>query len=304
MRDLVTELRDYVDSIDEPFEPATLIEKADRVTVDPPSRQPSWRRGIAIGVAAAIIVLVLVGGALLVGGPIGGDKMPVVTQPTPRTTVTQPPPETTEPSPPSTTVTTTARVFFDSDEWLNEDGPTALARLDDFYSAVNAGDFETAFAVVDLPKLSPRLNSGQLAVYSQGVGAHISHSCSLSETERVVTCTETVTDDLYGPAGIDHQAGEAYVVRGDTIMAYSAMPSSFLFCTEPPGAALEFLLEFHQWAVTTHPELEANWWWGVDDTKSSIPCTPYPFHTPEDAAEICDVVAEFVEQSDRWPDNT
>jgi hypothetical protein len=107
MRDLATELRDYVDSFDEPFDPGTLIEKADRVMVHPPQPRPSFRRGIVIGFAAALIVLVLVGGVLLVGGPFGGDQTPVVTQPNPQTTVTQPVPATTVPTSPSTTMLTT-----------------------------------------------------------------------------------------------------------------------------------------------------------------------------------------------------
>jgi hypothetical protein len=56
-------------------------------------------------VATAVVVLVLVGGALLVGRPFGGDEPPVVTQPIPETTVTQQVLEPTLP-PPSSRVPT------------------------------------------------------------------------------------------------------------------------------------------------------------------------------------------------------
>ena len=59
MRDLATELRNYVDSFDEPFDPASLIEDAERVTVTSPKAGLSIRRGVVIGFAAAIIMLLL-----------------------------------------------------------------------------------------------------------------------------------------------------------------------------------------------------------------------------------------------------
>ncbi|NNF87872.1 MAG: hypothetical protein HKM97_05060 [Acidimicrobiia bacterium] len=76
---LLEQLRRY----GEDFEAAQTEIPLDRLK-DPPVAIPtiSRRRGLAVAVAAAVALLVLIGGAFLFGGPFGGDEQPpVVTKP-------------------------------------------------------------------------------------------------------------------------------------------------------------------------------------------------------------------------------
>ena len=151
MRDLATEVREYVDRFDEPFDPAALIEKAQRVTTISPSapRGPSLRLGLAVGIAAAVIMLVLVGGALLIGGPFSGDQTPVVTQPLqPSSTIPQvtttpgpgstlppatttPPPDTTVPAPATTVPEASPVTYYTAEDGLPEGYPQAVTVTED-----------------------------------------------------------------------------------------------------------------------------------------------------------------------------
>ena len=77
---LVEQLRLYGDDFTAAQEEIRLDDLADRpVHVDPIPRAP--RRGWIVALATAIVLLVVVGGALLIGGPFSSDKTPVVTQP-------------------------------------------------------------------------------------------------------------------------------------------------------------------------------------------------------------------------------
>ncbi len=101
MDDLVEQLRVYGDDFTAAQDEIRIEDLYSYPVLADPIPQRS-RRGWAVAFATAIVVLVLVGGALLVGRPFVGDEPPVATQP-PETTVTQPVLETTVP-PPSSSV--------------------------------------------------------------------------------------------------------------------------------------------------------------------------------------------------------
>jgi streptogramin lyase len=84
---LVEQLRLYGDDFTAAQEEIRLEDLADRpIQVDPiPQRS---RRGWVVAFAAAIVTIVVVGGALLIGGPFSSDQTPVVTQPTSETFTT------------------------------------------------------------------------------------------------------------------------------------------------------------------------------------------------------------------------
>jgi hypothetical protein len=168
--------------------------------------------------------------------------------------------------------------------------------VEGFYAALNTGNEAAARALVtDGSEFYERL-----PIALEGVAAQFEYDCALLYPP-VVECVETVTDDLYGPAGLTHQATVHYRVDGETLSP-SREQQPFICSADPPGESARYLVEFRTWAASAYPELETYWVWGEPiDSATAIPCRPYPFATPEGAAAICQIVPEFINQSDRWP---
>ena len=189
----------------------------------------------------------------------------------------------------------------DATEGKPDEGSAALGAVDALYAALSVGDVETALSIAhgnDLVSVLP------IAV--EGLHSTFAHECTLAETPGVIRCTETVVDDLYGPAGISNEAFVRYRYHeGELALATDAeyQPNLPFICeADPRGDALRFLMEFRVWAASNHPELEGSWKWGWPiDSTTAIPCTVYPFSTIEAAREIAGIVPEFVAQSDDWP---
>lgn len=193
--------------------------------------------------------------------------------------------------------TSTSVATQDEATWDPEEGAVALATVDSFYAAINSGDTEAALALVHDARFAEKL-----PIAIEGLRSQFAYDCTLGETQGLVNCTEDVTDDLYGPAGITNQAFVNYWYHGDKLIAVDGRHQSFVCESDPTGDSLSFLMEFRVWAAEAHPELERYWVWGAPiDSTLAIPCTVYPFRSPEDATEISKIVPEFVTQSDRWP---
>ena len=195
--------------------------------------------------------------------------------------------------------TSTSVATQDQATWDPEEGAVALATIDSFYAALNSGDTEAALALVHDARLAEKL-----PIAIEGLRSQFASNCTLGETQGLVKCTEDVTDDLYGPAGITNQAFVNYWYRGDKLIVDNLGKGHQPFVCEgdPTGESMSFLMEFRVWAAEAHPELERHWLWGEPiDSTLSIPCTVYPFRSPENATEISKIVPEFVTQSDRWP---
>jgi hypothetical protein len=144
--------------------------------------------------------------------------------------------------------------------------------------------------------------AGRLPIAVEGLRSQFAYDCTLGEAQGLVKCTEDVRDDLYGPAGITNQAFVQYRFHDERLVIDSWEYPPFVCGMEPTGDSLSFLMEFRVWAAEAHPELERYWLWGEPiDSTLSIPCTVYPFRSPENATEISKIVPEFVTQSDRWP---
>lgn len=244
--------------------------------------------------AAALAVLVI-GMPLLVFGvfssaPVGED--PVATPTVPVTTTTAP-----------VTTTTTAIADVGQEEWMVEQGPAALALVEDYYATLNTGNVAAALAIVSgsMPSNLPwTLKTGV-----EGLGTQFAANCSISETRHHIVCNETVTDNLYGPAGITIRAHVGYATGQNTITRLVGEGYGIPACSgDPTGRTATYLVDLYDWIAETHPELE----WMFTGTLSmgtlGIPCTPYPFLSAENASEISDVVPEFVAQSDRYPIST
>jgi hypothetical protein len=193
--------------------------------------------------------------------------------------------------------TSTSVATQDEAAWDPEEGAVALATVDSFYAAINSGDTEAALALVHDARFAEKL-----PIAIEGLRSQFAYDCTLGETQGLVNCTEDATDDLYGPAGITNQAFVNYWYRNDKPIAADGRHQSFVCEFDPTGDSLSFLMEFRVWAAEAHPELERYWVWGVPIASTlAIPCTVYPFRSPEDATEISKIVPEFVTQSDRWP---
>lgn len=81
MRDLSTQLRGYMDSFDEPFDPRALIGKAEAVRPTSRHTGQSIGRGFSIAFATAALVLAVVGLVFLGAGFIGDRGQEVATPP-------------------------------------------------------------------------------------------------------------------------------------------------------------------------------------------------------------------------------
>jgi hypothetical protein len=174
-----------------------------------------------------------------------------------------------------------------------------MALVEEYYSALNSGDWYAAFEFVNGETLGQRL---PMAV--EGLHSQFAYDCELGETAGFIICTEDVTDDLYGPAGITNHASVRYAYHEGRLIVdrddWQHQP--FVCSADLRGDSLSFLMEFRVWAADAHPELERYWLWGDPiDSVLAVPCTVYPFRSPEAAVEICKSVPEFVAQSDHWP---
>jgi hypothetical protein len=194
--------------------------------------------------------------------------------------------------------TSTTEALWDQTRWLNEEAPEAIAVVESFYAALNTGEKE---AIGDLsPGFLATAGARTLPIAVAGAGARFDVHCLPDLDAPQVICDERVTDDLYGPAGITHHRSVRYTVIDRRLVVEGFRPP-FVCSADPEGSAQRFLLDFHEWSVTAHPETARRWEWGTDNTAISIPCTPYPFRTTEGATEICSQLDEFLAQSEEWP---
>jgi hypothetical protein len=91
MPDLETQLRRYGDHLDERYRDVTFEEIVRGLKQPAPLRPLGLRRGLALALAAAFVVLVLVGGVALLTRLFGGEASPVVTVPEPSPTTSSVP---------------------------------------------------------------------------------------------------------------------------------------------------------------------------------------------------------------------
>jgi hypothetical protein len=198
-------------------------------------------------------------------------------------------------------VTTTTTVVWDQDQWIVEDGPAALALIEDYYAALNAGDVATGRDLVERStSFAQPFEVLPLAV--DGVGARFVFDCSVSESQPRVMCHETVTDSLCGPAGIALEGSVSYRVTDEGLLATEESPGHLPVCVgDPPGDAARFLLGFYEWVVDTHQDLKWVWTGDLSTGVLGISCTPYPLVNAQAATNACDIVPEFIAQSDIYP---
>jgi hypothetical protein len=199
----------------------------------------------------------------------------------------------------STADTTTTTVDWDRNQWLAEKGPAAMTLVEEYYSMLNSGD---AVAALDLVKMEAgSVHHRSLLVGMDGANAQFSIGCSISETQPLVVCRETITDDLYGPAGIVLTGSTAYAATRSDASRLALRLSGLTACTSESYEGTTYLLDLYEWIVVAHPELESKFTGELSMGKLGIPCTAYPFRAGDDAAEVCDVVSEFIAQSDKYP---
>jgi hypothetical protein len=205
------------------------------------------------------------------------------------TTTTTVVPSTTTPVTTTTTVTTTT--VWDREAWLADEGPAVLDVIDEYYAAMNDADVG-AWSLVRSQFVRP-----DLVMVVDGVGGRFEHDCALSETSRQVTCTETVDDDLYGPAGVGLRERVTFVADADGI----AQDRISCAADDPSGGSAAYLLDLYDWVVTVYPDMGSAWTGNLESGVPGIPCTPYPFRDVEAAQQIVALVPEFLAHSDRWP---
>ena len=302
MTDLDTQIRTYFEEIDPPFDPQDLMRETQVVELLTTARITARRPVLAF--ALAFVLVLFVGAAIvLLGGPEAPDPAAPVIEPTETTFATED--SLTEPTQPTTGTanfeSSPPRVADAYEEiWAIEVGPSALAAVEVFYEALNSGDLEAAKALIAGQPVGPNLDE-RLPIAVHGLGSQFDHDCVVQN--QTVKCVETVTDDLYGPAGITNSGTVYYQFRNEKLFITDQSGQGFFVCSgDPTGDSLEYLLDLRVWAAQNHPELERYWKWGEPiDSALAIPCTPYPFPTPEAAQEISKAVSEFVAQSSRWP---
>jgi len=302
MPDLDSILQEFASFIEDELPPPDVERLVGTAPVRP-TRRPRWRPVVAF-VAAALAVLV-VGMPLLMFGVFSSapvaelsttPTVPVTTQTEPLATPTGPVTTTIAP----VTATTTAIVDSGQEEWMAEQGPAALALVEDYYATLNAGDVGAALSMVS--GSMPGNLSSTLQIGVEGLGTKFVVDCSISESRHHIVCSEVVTDNLYGPAGITLNSHVGYTTTSNGTIQLIVDGYGNPACSgDPTGSAGTYLLDLYAWIVETHPELERNFTGTLSMGTLGIPCTPYPFSRAENASEISDVVPEFVAQSDRYP---
>lgn len=223
---------------------------------------------------------------------------PATTQAT--TTTTAEAPTTTQEPTTSVPSQGTSTTVHQTAAWDEGEAEAALGTVESFYEALNSGDVEHALEFLVDRTHSADLK-GRLRIAVEGLNAQFSYDCTPGSTGGLISCEEYVTDDLYGPAGITNGATVSYRY-GEGKLIVSGWHRPFVCEAEPRGDAGTFLMEFRVWAAQAHPELERYWHWGEPiDSRLAIPCTVYPFTHSENAIKVCEIVPEFVAQSDNWP---
>ena len=197
----------------------------------------------------------------------------------------------------STTTTT-----LDIEHWIAQDGPVTMALVEEYYGLLNTGDVEAALDMI-AGFLGENFREN-LTMAVDGANARFATDCSISETEPVVRCRETISDDLYGPAGIALTGGMRYTVavgESDQLtLRFDGPPA----CTSESYTNANYLLDLYDWVVGAHSILRLNFTGDLSMGELGIPCTAYPFPTAELAIEVCEVVPEFLAQSDKYPITT
>lgn len=196
----------------------------------------------------------------------------------------------------------TTTTTLDIEHWITQDGPVTMALVEEYYGLLNTGDVEAALDMITGFLGENFRESLTMAV--DGANARFATDCSISETEPVVSCWETILDDLYGPAGIALAGGMRYTVAGNEsdrlTLRFDGPPA----CTSESYTNANYLLDLYDWIGTAHSILRTNFTGDLSAGELGIPCTAYPFGTAELAIEVCDVVPEFVAQSDKYPITT
>lgn len=311
MRDLQTQLRAYGEQLDTESAPLPSAAKY----VDRYQPRLMFGRPWLVVIGTVTAVLLLIGVPLIVLGimsetPTAEPPSIAIEDTTPATTTTAAPSSTaisttTTTVAPTTTVgpTTTTLRTWSNEEWEAEGAAAALATADGYYTALNSGDLETAFSLL-VDNRPDRLLRDQLRIAVAGANAQFAYECAAEDTPGSILCDETITDDLFGPAGTTNQARVRYHYdAGKLILDPEDSFHQPLACeTEPAGDALRFLMDFRVWSAESHPELEEYWLWGYPiDSIGAVPCRVYPFDDPEDAGTVIAIVPEFIAQSDEWP---
>ena len=295
MSDLNTQLRTYIEEIDPPFDPNTLMREANPATGP---GKVTYRRLTPALVFVAAFILVLGAGAVLVllrtpgsvepAGPINEPTQTSIPSSEP---TTEPPPATTTPPLPTT------ESVEDFSQLTYSQGIEAVALAETFYETVNSGDLAAAFTLYQ-PDYQTRQH---LSLAVEGLNVRIEHDCTLEGNR--IRCAEASTDDLYGPAGLTHSSVTYYRFDNGRLLSNRDTPNAAPWCTgDPTGPFANFLIDLRVWSAKNHPELETHWLWGEPiDSPLAIPCTAYPFRTPAAARQITPIIPEFLEQSDQWP---
>jgi len=197
------------------------------------------------------------------------------------------------------TVETTTTVGWDKERWITQEGPAAMAVVEEYYRLLNSGDVVAAFDMLVGSGSGNHRTSLRMAV--DGTNAQITVDCSASEVQPVITCSETISDDFYGPAGIVLKGRIAYAFAGSEATKLTLRSTGTTACTSESYRGTTYLLALYEWIVVAHPDLESTFTGSLDMGKLGIPCTAYPFVNPELASDVCKVVPEFVAQSDVYP---
>jgi hypothetical protein len=210
----------------------------------------------------------------------------------PETTQTTATPTTTtvpETTGTTATPTTTTASFLTPEE--------ALERVEAYYRAINDGSFDSLRD--DLPGLRLTYAAGLMAF-----NAVVDFDCRW-DTDRVV-CTEHITDDFYGPAGLDNVVVTEFLTWPDCELC-AGTPG--LRCPAPSDFwnpdSLEFVLAFDAWLAEHHPDARG-WIWvdppeGQDGpTWFGNPCYLYPIEGSGDP-DLPAYLQEFIEWSDDYP---
>jgi hypothetical protein len=175
----------------------------------------------------------------------------------------------------------------------------AMALVEEYYALLNSGDVVAAFDMLAGYGSANHLTSLRVAV--DGMNAQFTVDCSASESAPLITCSETISDDFYGPAGIALKGSIGYELAGTEANQLRIRSSGPTACTSESNPGVTYLLDLYEWIVVARPDLESKFSGNLDMGSLGIPCTAYPFLNAELASEVCEVIPEFVAQSDNYP---
>ena len=250
-------------------------------------RLPNW----AVALAAAVVVLMAVGGTLLVMGPAAdvAETPTTISPPTTAVPTTAPPP-------------TTAEVVTDVAE--------VEALVAQYYAAYNAGDVEEALGLLSATR---DVNPLHLEYWIKGLGERVEGDCVPStKYEGGLRCIETYWDNLHGPAGEIAEARLLYFAD-DGRLRQLKDPDFFVFTgcrgSRCPGAYADversnvvwsyesFEADLFSWLELNYPQVAA----AVGDAGQ----LHYFAHDEEAVARVLPFVVQFVASSAEWgPDES